>query len=82
VAVKCLILVIEQKFKIQQKAEKEIHQNTNSDLRKIAEIFAAFHGIFGVVVELRRRPLPDGMLRSDRREALTHPDALNDLEHR
>jgi len=35
VAVKCLIMVVEQKFKVLRKAKKEIFQNMNSNLRKI-----------------------------------------------
>ena len=35
VAVKCLIMVVEQKFKVLWKAEKEIYQNMNSNVHKI-----------------------------------------------
>ena len=35
VAVKCLIMVIEQKFKVLRKAAKEIYRNMNSNLREI-----------------------------------------------
>ena len=42
VAVKCLIMVVEQTFKVLRKAEKEIYQNINSNLRKIENNSAEF----------------------------------------
>ena len=42
VAVKCLIMVVEQKIKVLRKAEKEIYQNMNSNLRKIEKNSAEF----------------------------------------
>ena len=45
VAVKCLIMVVEQKFKVLWKAEKEIYQNMNSNVREIQYNFAEFFSI-------------------------------------